>query len=125
MRRQWVIVWAVVASPLVLALDPTKMLTQYAHRQFGLSDGLPQNTVESIWQTQDDFIWLGTQDGLVRFDGQQMVVYNSLTRSDIKENLINALSEDGAGNLIVGTGGGAYGFDGKAFFALDASRSAQ
>ena len=39
-------------------------------------DGLPQNTVYSILQTRDGYIWFTTLDGLVRFDGVRFLIYN-------------------------------------------------
>ncbi|MBV9157888.1 MAG: hypothetical protein JO097_16605, partial [Acidobacteriaceae bacterium] len=43
------------------ALDPSKTLTQYAHRIWGQEEGLFQPTIYSILQTRDGFLWLGTQ----------------------------------------------------------------
>jgi hypothetical protein len=40
--------------------------------------GLPQNTVISIVQTRDGYIWLGTFGGLVRFDGVKFTVFNTI-----------------------------------------------
>lgn len=41
----------------------------------GLS-GLPENTVIALTQTQDGYLWVGTLDGLARFDGVQFSVFN-------------------------------------------------
>jgi len=54
---------------LPAGLDPSKAVTQYAADAWGLDDGLPQSTVESIARTTDGHLWLGTQEGLARFDG--------------------------------------------------------
>jgi len=40
-----------------------------------VSDGLSQNIVETIYQGRNGFLWLGTQDGLNRFDGQNFISY--------------------------------------------------
>lgn len=52
-----------------MALDPARSLTQYVHRIWQMQQGLPEATIYSIGQTTDGFLWLGTQRGLVRFDG--------------------------------------------------------
>lgn len=62
------ILTAALAGSL-FALDPAKSLTQYAHRIGGHGEGLFQPTVFSIAQTRDGFLWLGTQDSLIRSDG--------------------------------------------------------
>ena len=51
------------------ALDQARTLTQYSHRIWGQEEGLVQPTIYSIAQTRQGYLWLGTQDGLVRFDG--------------------------------------------------------
>lgn len=101
-----------------LALDPSKNLGQFVHRRYDMADGLPQNSVEALYQSRDGFLWLGTQDGLVRFDGSRFRVYNNLTRRDMPENLIKAIAEDGSGDLVLGTGGGVLRFDGRRFQRL-------
>jgi PAS domain S-box-containing protein len=59
------------------ALDPAKRLTQYMHRSWGTQEGLPQNTVLSMMQAEDGYLWLATQEGLARFDGVTFTQFNS------------------------------------------------
>src|SRR6478672_3506496 len=51
------------------ALDPSRTLTQYVHRIWQVQQGLPQASIYAILQTRDGYVWLGTQMGLVKFDG--------------------------------------------------------
>ncbi|MCP5107212.1 MAG: hypothetical protein GY950_27745, partial [bacterium] len=51
------------------ALDPAKPLGQYLAAQWKTADGLPSNTIASIAQTPDGYLWIATTKGLVRFDG--------------------------------------------------------
>jgi len=96
--------------------------SQLEHTDFNnlnVSDGLSQNIVESIYQGSHGFLWLGTQDGLNRYDGQNFVSYNykiddstSLSNSYVKD-----IVEDQNGNLWIGTyGGGLNKFDKKSIF---------
>src|SRR5271165_3012321 len=57
------------AMSLAFGLDPSRTLTQYAHRIWQTQQGLPQGTIYSILQTHDGYLWLGSQTGLIRFDG--------------------------------------------------------
>ena len=57
------------ARPAALALDPARALTQYQTRHWGPDEGMPCNNVLAVVQTADGYLWLGTEEGLVRFDG--------------------------------------------------------
>lgn len=75
--------------------------------QLTINEGLSHNTVLSILQDQYGYIWIGTQNGLNRYDGYTFQVYQSLEQTDGEEGFIgkyiSALFEDKAGNLWVGT----------------------
>ncbi len=59
-------------------LDSSRRLTQYVHRIWTTQQGLPSGTIYDIWQTRDSFLWLGTQTGLVRFDGVRFTAGETL-----------------------------------------------
>ncbi|MEW6061285.1 MAG: two-component regulator propeller domain-containing protein [Bacteroidota bacterium] len=88
--------------------------SNFVARQWGVEEGLPQSSVNSIIQTRDGYIWLATFGGLVRFDGIGFDVFNSNT-SGIKSERILVLYEDRRGALWFGTEGGGVGrmFQGK------------
>lgn len=90
----------------VQALDPSRNLTQYALDVWRAEQGLPSNTVSSIIQTRDGYLWLGTQSGLVRFDGVRVTIFASPDTEGINENRIWSLLETRDGSLWAGTNGG-------------------
>jgi diguanylate cyclase (GGDEF)-like protein len=92
--------------PSALALDPRKALKEYGHDVWHSGNGLPQNSVTSIVQTRDGYLWLGTLEGLVRFDGVQFTVFDKWNTPQLKSNRIRALFEDREGSLWLGTEGG-------------------
>ena len=63
--------WLLVGALQGIALDPTKTLTQYNHRVWNQEEGLLDPTVYSLMQARDGYLWLGTQNGLIRFDGER------------------------------------------------------
>jgi len=84
-----------------------------------VSSGLSQNIVESIFQGSNGFLWLGTQDGLNRYDGQDFVSYNYKIddSTSLSNNYVKDIVEDRNGNLWIGTyGGGLNKFDKKSHF---------
>ena len=60
---------ALLLASSAFALDPHRALTQARLSVWTPESGLPQSTVDAIVQTRDGYLWLGTQEGLVRFDG--------------------------------------------------------
>ncbi len=107
LKRCYCLLWFLVAlSPPLFALDPHKHVTQYMHRAWSLQQGLPQSTVNAIVHTRDGYLWLGTQEGLARFDGVRFQVFNTQNVSQLKSNFIRILYQDRAGRLWIGTYGG-------------------
>jgi len=72
------------------------------------SQGLSQNTVNSIIQDSDGFIWFGTLDGLNKYDGYKITVYRNSPDDhlSIADNQINVVFEDKNKNLWIGAGNG-------------------
>jgi ligand-binding sensor domain-containing protein len=64
---------AVLAAPGAFALNPLLDISQYEHTSWKLDSGFVKGAVHCIAQTPDGFIWLGTEFGLVRFDGVKAV----------------------------------------------------
>ncbi|MFN0084785.1 MAG: two-component regulator propeller domain-containing protein [Blastocatellia bacterium] len=93
-------------EPSVFALDPAKSITQYRHRAWKTEEGLPQLSVQAIIQTRDGYLWIGTQEGLVRFDGVRFTVFDKQNTPGLKNSSINALLDGKDGSLWIGTSGG-------------------
>ncbi len=116
-----VTVVAALATPGTWALDPARSLYQYRSENWSRRNGLPASSVNAITQTKDGYIWLGTQKGVVRFDGVEFTSY-SLPRLPIfvSQN-ISSLAADPDGGLWFGLKEGAVGhFDGQSFAPLAA-----
>jgi ligand-binding sensor domain-containing protein/signal transduction histidine kinase len=93
-----------------LALDPQKAISQYIFNSWTSEDGLPQNTVMAIAQTSDGYLWLGTEEGLARFDGVNFTIFDLSNTPEIKNNVILALYVDREDNLWIGTNDGMNRF---------------
>ncbi len=104
------------APTVATALDPGKAITQYMHDAWQTEQGLPQNTVTAIVQTPDGYLWLGTREGLVRFDGVRFTVLDTRTVPELGHNWVRCLLADRGGRLWIGTsGGGLVRRDGERF----------
>src|SRR5437588_10460397 len=91
-----------VCTRHAFALDPRKSLSQYSRTVWTQERGLPQDTIRAITQTRDGYLWLGTDEGLARFDGYEFVVFNK-AHGDLPDNSITALAASGDGTLWIGT----------------------
>ena len=105
-----------VDSPTVQAapekIDWTGKVLRFDN--LSIEEGLSQSVVNAIIQDQHGFIWLGTQDGLNRYDGYEFRVFkhDPSQAYSIGGNFIQAIHEDQAGNIWIGTlGGGLNRFD--------------
>lgn len=91
-----------------MAQEP-KHPRQYSIMEWSFDDGLASNYVYDIIQSEDGFLWIGTDAGLSRFDGNS---FTNITRSShpvLLSNSVNSLLEDRNGNIWFGThGGGLY-----------------
>jgi signal transduction histidine kinase/ligand-binding sensor domain-containing protein len=87
-------------------LNPNKTVTQYSLTQWGHRDGLPSTTIYAIEQTANGFLWLGTADGLVRFDGVQFVQIPLSVNGAAAFGTVRALARGADGALWAGTESG-------------------
>ena len=87
---------------------------EYLVETWDTSSGLPHNTVRAIAQTPDGYLWIGTENGLSRFDG---VRFENFVRENTPELLdpgVDFLQVDSRGTLWVGAGGHVLTWDGRA-----------
>src|SRR5207247_5735394 len=79
---------------------------QYSHRIWRMQDGLPQNRIQAISQTPDGYLWIGTPEGLVRFDGARFFLFDRSNTPAFRDDSILALIPSRNGGLWIGTEGG-------------------
>jgi len=98
------------------ALDPAKAVSQYVIDQWTDESGLPQTSVHTVLQTSDGYLWLGTEEGLTRFDGVRFQIFDNRNTPEMSIPVIQILFEDSFGNLWIGTlGGGVLKYQGGIF----------
>jgi ligand-binding sensor domain-containing protein len=95
---------------LLLLLGPTKTtgadISQYHSRNWQTDAGLPRNAVQAVVQTRDGYLWVGTPNGLARFDGVRFTVFNRANVPEMKNSNVLGLREARDGSLWIATGSG-------------------
>lgn len=83
------------------------------YERLSLQHGLSQNTVLCLLQDHQGFLWIGTGEGLNRYDGYTFTVYkyDPHDSASLSHNVIYSLYEDRRGKLWIGAGGGLNVFD--------------
>jgi len=89
--------------PCASALDPSLDVSQYAHTSWKVRDGFAKGEILSIAQTLDGYLWLGTEFGLLRFDGVRAVAWQPPAGQNLPAGRVVGLLATRDGTLWIGT----------------------
>ncbi|HEX8822029.1 MAG TPA: two-component regulator propeller domain-containing protein [Archangium sp.] len=101
-----------------VALEPDKALSQYPRRVWQTADGLPQNSILALAQTPDGYLWGGTWEGLVRFDGVRFTVFDKSNTPALPGRSIRSLAVTRDGTLWIGLAEGLTRMREGRFFSV-------
>lgn len=91
----------------IISLTKTATAVPYHFfTRFGSEAGLPNNTIICCLSDKDGFLWVGTKDGLYRFDGHDFMVPDEMQGSEMNEGMIGAVCEDSDGSIWYSTSKG-------------------
>jgi len=94
----------------ITKLDASATDTSKLIRHYDSGTGISQNSVFSILQDSDGFMWLATKDGLNRFDGYEFKVFRKGCQC-LDDNIFNCIEEDLSRKLWIGTDSGLFSYD--------------
>lgn len=79
-------VWAflLVANTVLIASEQNENSAGLLFQSWGTDDGLPQNHATAIAQTRDGYLWLGSYNGVARFDGVRFTVFDSINTPGLR-----------------------------------------
>ena len=89
----------------VLAIELQSQTNRYGVVEWNMQSGLPQNTVHSINQTDDGYLWVGTDDGLARFDGVKFSIVDDHNSELFENDGIRNIHKSRDGTLWISTDG--------------------
>ena len=89
-------------STLLILLSTSISLSAYTIKKLGVENGLSNNNVISIAQDRDGFIWIGTKDGLNRFDGNMFQIFrhSGTEPNSICSNVLNYVYADKHDDIV-------------------------
>src|SRR5215813_10386380 len=85
------------------ALDPKLDISQYAHTAWKVREGFTKGAIHSIAQTPDGYLWLGTEFGLLRFDGVRNILWQPPPGQRLPSTFIRSVLAARDGTLWIGT----------------------
>jgi len=90
---------------LIIALTYVTLAQEYIFQQLTVDDGLSQSTVYAALQDSRGYMWLGTVDGLNKYDGYDFIIYSNDPNDSttISDNIITCIFEDSKNQIWVGT----------------------
>ena len=92
----------------------------YVIRHFRMQDGLPSDQVRAVLQTHEGYLWVATQDGLARFNGEGFRDFSQANTPQLRNNLVSCLYQDRESRLWIGSDTGEIAWlDGAGFHELD------
>lgn len=105
-----------IHTTFIFPLDPAKILNKCINNILTTKNGLPQNSIYDIVQDNTGYIWIGTGQGITRFDGYHFEVFDKINTREIKNNSITTLMISNNGSLWFGTfGGGVVVYENNVF----------
>jgi signal transduction histidine kinase/ligand-binding sensor domain-containing protein len=99
-------------SPCALALNPALDVSQYVHTSWKVRDGFSKGVISAIAQTPDGYLWLGTEFGLLRFDGVRPVSWQPPMGQHLPSSRVYSLHAARDGTLWIGTSKGLASWKG-------------
>jgi diguanylate cyclase (GGDEF)-like protein len=114
---------AMAMSSSTPALPPEVPLHQYQHQRWSVTEGLPQVSAQSLLQDDAGIVWVGTQNGLARFDGYEFRVFRSDDEAGLQHGYVNVLHQDDGGRIWIGTENGLSLFADGRLQLIDDGRS--
>ena len=119
----WLALLLSFTSPVTRALDSALDVNQLAHTAWTIREGFSRGSITSIAQTPDGYLWLGTEFGLLRFDGVRNVPWQPPTHESLPSSFVRRLLVSRDGALWIGTAEGLASWNGGRLCTIRGGRA--
>jgi ligand-binding sensor domain-containing protein/signal transduction histidine kinase len=120
-KQKWVILVVILGVPGLTRAEVPSTENDFIIDSWNVESGLPHNAILAITQSRDGYLWLGTSNGLTRFDGIRFASFHTADWPGLPSNRILSILEDRDGVLWIGTDAGLSRYEGGTFTALTMS----
>ncbi len=100
----------IVLLTFVIRLNSYSQHSEYKFVKIGVEDGLPSENCNFCFFDSEDYLWIGTNTGVVRYDGYEAENLMAITGNYSASRIFNDVAEDTSGNLWFATSDGIYGY---------------
>ena len=100
-KRLLLLVALMCLGEAAFSLDPSRRVSQYVHDQWGETKGFVGGAIYAIAQSADGYLWIGTERGLVRFDGSNFTLIKRTLSDEFSIGPVRGLISDSDGNLWI------------------------
>lgn len=114
--RPWLAL--VLLAPMLVARSAGQPASEYLLRNWTTADGLPDNTVRAIVETRDGYLWMGTANGLVRFDGIRFTTFDPADTPGLPTADVYGLTRDLQDGLWLATRRGVLRYHNGTFTSM-------
>ena len=108
----------IFAAASLFALPADRKISQYVRRSWTVEQGLPHGTVRGVAQTNDGYLWLATYEGLVRFNGEELRIFDKASTPAFLNSSVLSLCRARDDTLWIGTVAGVVRYRGGRFEKL-------
>src|SRR5471030_3229482 len=105
-KKKYLCRFALFFAVIVSGIFPASAAPNYFTRTWQVEQELPQNKVTAVVQTRDGYLWVGTYNGLARFDGVRFTGFDNNNTPELRSSRITSLFETADGTLWIGTESG-------------------
>ncbi|MGL5752784.1 MAG: ligand-binding sensor domain-containing protein, partial [Paraclostridium sp.] len=93
-----------IISICIIVINTSSSYANFNFKNITIESGINQGTIEAIFQDEEGYIWLGSNDGLNRYNGYEFKLYNyNEDENSISNNYISDITQDKNGNIWVST----------------------
>lgn len=115
----YLVVLCIIENSAAIAQEHfVRPFARYIQKIYTSNEGLPQNRIRALVQSHDGFLWIGTQDGLARFDGAMFEIFNKDNTPEMPHNDITSLFEAEDSSLWIGTFNGVVRYKNRSFIPI-------
>ena len=109
--KRWLLYQIILLPILLIVCNATQAQVYLKAKSLTTQDSLSDNRITCFYKDKTGFVWIGTRNGLNRYDGHRIITYKPTAGNSVSNEIINDIAEDKQGNIWVATMNGLNKFN--------------